>query len=54
MWDIIQASLQGRFRAHPAVRAALAATLHEVAAAHTAPPVAARKLLALFAESTRT
>ena len=54
MWDIIQASLQGGFRAHPAVREALAGTLRDVADARTAPPLAARTLLALFAESKRT
>ena len=42
MWDIIQPSLQAEFRAHPAVRAALAETLGDVADARIAPPLAAR------------
>ena len=49
MWDIIEASLHAGFRAQPAVREALPGTLRAVAAAHTAPPLAARNLLALFA-----
>ena len=48
MWDIIGASLQAGFRAQPAVREALPGALRDVAAAHTAPPLAARTLLALF------
>ncbi len=49
MWDIVQAGLQADFRAHPAVRAALAETLGGVADARIAPPLAARTLLALAA-----
>jgi LAO/AO transport system kinase len=48
LWDIVQARLLADFKQHPAVRAALAATLADVDAARTAPTVAARALLALF------
>ena len=51
MWDIIEASLQAGFRAQPAVRVALPGALRDVAAARTAPPLAARTLLALFTAS---
>ncbi|MEO7336580.1 MAG: methylmalonyl Co-A mutase-associated GTPase MeaB [Caldimonas sp.] len=48
MWDIVQAGLQSRFRAHAAVRDVLGGTLVEVAAARVAPSAAARALLARF------
>jgi LAO/AO transport system kinase len=48
MWELIQARLQSDFRHHPAVRAALPATLQQVAEARVAPSTAARTLLALF------
>jgi LAO/AO transport system kinase len=48
MWELIQARLQSDFRHHPAVRAALPATLQDVAQARVAPSAAARTLLALF------
>ena len=48
MWELIQARLQSDFRHHPAVRAALPATLQDVAQARVAPSTAARTLLALF------
>ncbi|HEX7441520.1 MAG TPA: methylmalonyl Co-A mutase-associated GTPase MeaB [Caldimonas sp.] len=53
MWDIIRAGLQSDFRSHPAVRAALADTLADVAAARVAPSAAARSLLTRFAPSKR-
>ena len=48
MWDLVQARLMGGFRTHPAVRAALPATLEDVAGARTAATVAARRLLDLY------
>jgi LAO/AO transport system kinase len=48
MWDLIHARLQIDFRHHPAVRAALHDTLHDVADARIAPSAAARTLLDLF------
>ena len=46
MWDLVHARLRSDFESHPAVRAALPGTLADVAAARTAPSVAARALLA--------
>lgn len=48
LWDLVRHRLLADFRAHPAVRRALPATLAEVSAARTAPSVAARRLLQLF------
>lgn len=48
MWDQINARLLADFRASAAVRAALPATLEDVAAAKLAPSSAARRLLDLF------
>jgi LAO/AO transport system kinase len=48
LWDIVQARLIAEFKHHPAVRAALPATLAAVNASQTAPTVAARALLDLF------
>ncbi|HEX6361493.1 MAG TPA: methylmalonyl Co-A mutase-associated GTPase MeaB [Albitalea sp.] len=48
MWDLIHARLQTDFRHHPAVRAALADTQRDVAAARIAPSSAAHALLELF------
>jgi LAO/AO transport system kinase len=48
MWDRIHAGLQQRFRAHPAVRAALPQIVGEVQAGRLAPSVAARRLLDLL------
>jgi len=48
MWERIEAGLRQRFRAHPRVAAALAATTHEVKAGRLAASVAARRLLDLF------
>jgi LAO/AO transport system kinase len=48
MWDSIHARLLRDFHAHPAVRAALPATLRDVGDARVAPSVAARALLDLF------
>jgi LAO/AO transport system kinase len=48
MWDIIDARLKTDFNHHPAVRAALQATLDDVVHARAAPSAAARKLLDLF------
>ncbi len=48
MWERIEAGLRQRFRAHPAVAAALAATTDEVRAGRLAASVAARRLLDLF------
>ncbi|HEU4458074.1 MAG TPA: methylmalonyl Co-A mutase-associated GTPase MeaB [Methylibium sp.] len=47
MWERIEAGLRQRFREHPRVREALAATLGEVRAGKLAPSVAARRLLDL-------
>ena len=48
MWERIEAGLRQRFRAHPAVAAALAATTDDVKAGRLAASVAARRLLDLF------
>jgi LAO/AO transport system kinase len=48
MWERISAGLQQRFRAHPAVRAALPRASDDVRAGRAAPSVAARQLLALL------
>jgi LAO/AO transport system kinase len=48
MWDIVHARLRADFDHHPAVRAALPRTLHEVSEARIAPSAAARALLQLF------
>jgi LAO/AO transport system kinase len=48
MWERIEAGLRQRFRAHPAVAAALAATADDVKAGRLAASVAARRLLDLF------
>ncbi|EHR72754.1 LAO/AO transport system ATPase [Burkholderiales bacterium JOSHI_001] len=48
MWERIDAGLKQRFRAHPAVRAALGALTDEVRAGRVAASVAARRLLDLF------
>jgi LAO/AO transport system kinase len=48
MWDLVHARLRADFEHHPAVRAALPATLADVSAARTAPSVAARALLARY------
>ena len=48
MWDIVHASLQGRFRDSPAVQGLLPATLRDVAAAKMAPSAAAHALLAAY------
>jgi LAO/AO transport system kinase len=49
MWDLVQASLLGEFRRHPAVQAALPDTLSAVSESRLAPTTAARTLLELFA-----
>jgi LAO/AO transport system kinase len=48
MWDRIEAGLRQRFRAHPAVAGALAATTDDVRAGRLAASVAARRLLDLL------
>jgi len=48
LWDIVHAGLQSEFRAHPAVREVLEATLADVAAAKVAAPAAAHGLLDRF------
>ncbi|MBT9462346.1 MAG: methylmalonyl Co-A mutase-associated GTPase MeaB [Rugosibacter sp.] len=48
MWQQIDATLRQRFRAHPAVQAALADITQKVGAGITPPTLAARQLLALF------
>jgi LAO/AO transport system kinase len=48
MWERIEAGLRQRFRAHPEVAAALAATADDVKAGRLAASVAARRLLDLF------
>ena len=48
MWERIEAGLRQRFRAHPAVKAALADTLSDVVEGRLAASVAARRLLDLF------
>ena len=47
MWERIEAGLRSRFRQHPRVREALAATLQDVLAGRVAASVAARQLLDL-------
>jgi len=47
MWERIEAGLKSRFRAHPAVQAALPAALEAVLAGRLAASVAARQLLEL-------
>jgi LAO/AO transport system kinase len=48
MWERIDAGLRDRFRAHPAVKAALPAMSDELRAGRTAASVAARRLLDLL------
>jgi LAO/AO transport system kinase len=48
MWERIDAGLKARFRAHPAVRAALPECVEQVRAGRLAASVAARRLLELF------
>jgi LAO/AO transport system kinase len=48
MWERIDAGLKQRFKAHPAVHAALPALTREVHAGQLAASVAARRLLDLF------
>jgi LAO/AO transport system kinase len=48
MWERIEAGLRQRFRAHPAVAGALAATTDDVRAGRLAASVAARRLLDLL------
>jgi LAO/AO transport system kinase len=48
MWSLIEAGLRSRFRSHPKVREALAATSAEVKAGRLAASVAARRLLDLM------
>jgi len=48
MWERIDAGLKQRFRAHPAVRGALAETTSQVLAGQLPASTAARQLLALF------
>jgi len=48
MWERIDAGLKARFRAHPAVRAALPQCSEQVRAGQLAASVAARRLLDLF------
>jgi LAO/AO transport system kinase len=48
MWERIDAGLKARFRAHPAVRAALPECSEQVRAGQLAASVAARRLLDLF------
>jgi len=45
MWERIDSGLRAAFRQHPAVRAALPATLKQVESGHQLPSVAARRLL---------
>ena len=53
MWDIVHARLQADFHLHAAVCQALPQTVADVAAARTAPSVAARSLLRLFEQPSR-
>jgi LAO/AO transport system kinase len=53
LWDEVHARLGADFRAHPAVRAALPATLDDVEAARLAPSSGARRLLDLFEQPSR-
>lgn len=48
MWDLVNASLNARFRDHPAVRAALQETVAAVSESKLAPAAAAQSLLDLF------
>ncbi|HQC99691.1 MAG TPA: methylmalonyl Co-A mutase-associated GTPase MeaB [Aquabacterium sp.] len=48
LWALIDAGLKQRFKAHPAVRAALPILTGDVHAGRAAPSVAARRLLDLF------
>jgi LAO/AO transport system kinase len=48
LWNLLEESLQARFRAHPAVAQALGRVEAEVAAGKTTPGAAARSLLDLF------
>lgn len=48
MWQLIDAGLRHRFREHPAVRAALPATVSAVETGAAAPTAAARRLLNLM------
>lgn len=48
MWERIEAGLKQRFRAHPAVRAALDTTTQQVLAGQVPASTAARQLLELF------
>ena len=53
LWDEVHARLAADFRAHPAVRKALPATLDDVEAARLAPSSGARRLLDLFEQPSR-
>ena len=53
LWDEVHARLLADFRAHPAVREALPATLDDVEAARLAPSSGARRLLDLFEQPSR-
>jgi LAO/AO transport system kinase len=53
LWDEVHARLAADFRAHPAVREALPATLDDVEAARLAPSSGARRLLDLFEQPSR-
>ena len=53
MWDLVHARLHADFRHHPAVRTALAQTVHDVTEARVAPSAAARSLLNLFEQKSR-
>ncbi|MFM8695593.1 MAG: methylmalonyl Co-A mutase-associated GTPase MeaB, partial [Betaproteobacteria bacterium] len=48
MWERIEAGLRQRFRAHPAVQAALESLQNDVVQGRVAASVAARRLLDLF------
>ena len=52
LWDEVHARLLADFRGHPAVRAALPATLAEVEGSRLAPSSGARRLLDLFEQSS--
>ncbi len=53
MWDIVHARLHADFRHDAAVRAALPATIRDVAESRVAPSAAARSLLNLFEQEPR-
>jgi LAO/AO transport system kinase len=53
LWDEVHARLAADFRAHPAVREALPATLDDVETARLAPSSGARRLLDLFEQPSR-